>query len=112
MPPRKVVVATTGRTTGRRIEVTLYAAEDGDALVLVASNGGKPSDPAWVANLRATPDVTVRLGKDERRVRAREVDGDERDRLFSIAAGGFPLYETYARKAPRRLPVFALEPRA
>ena len=108
---RNVVLGTTGRTSGRRIEVPLFAAEDGDTLIVVGSNGGKPRDPAWVANLRANPDITVRLGKREREVRAREVEGEERARLWTIAAAGFPGYDLYARRTERPIAVFALEPR-
>ena len=108
---RNVVLATTGRSSGRRIDVPLYAAEDGENLIIVGSNGGKPHDPKWVANLRAHPDITVRMGKRQLEVRAREVEGDERERLWAFAAAGFPGYENYARKTSRRIAVFALEPR-
>ena len=107
-----VILGTTGRTSGRPIDVTLYAAEDGERLVIVGSNGGKQRDPSWVDNLRARPDVTVRLGKQLHEVRAREVDGEERERLWALAVAGFPMYASFASKAPRRIPVFALEPRA
>jgi hypothetical protein len=41
---------------------------------------------------------------------AREVSGEERERLWAIAAAGFPLYETYRRKTKRLIPLFLLEP--
>jgi len=109
---RNVVLATTGRSSGRRIEVPLFAAEDGETLIVVGSNGGKVKDPSWVANLRATPDITVRLGKHERAVRAREVEGEERERLWAIAAEAFPGYNLYAKRTDRHIAVFALDPRA
>lgn len=109
---RQVILGTTGRTSGRRIDVPLFAAADGDRLVVIGSNGGKANDPAWVANLRAHPEVTVRAGKRELAMTAREVDGEERERLWAIAAAGFPGYEGYAKRAAhRRIAVFALEPR-
>src|SRR5262245_6308232 len=55
-----VVVRTTGRVSGRTIEVPLFATPDDDRYVLIASNGGRPREPHWAANLRAHPDVTVR----------------------------------------------------
>ena len=109
---RQVILGTTGRTSGRRIDVPLFAAVDGETLVIVGSNGGKANDPAWVANLRATPEVTVRRGKQEQPMTAREVEGEERDRLWGLAAAGFPGYDLYAKRAAHRhIPVFALEPR-
>jgi deazaflavin-dependent oxidoreductase (nitroreductase family) len=107
---RNVILVTTGRTSGRRREVPLFAAEDGDRLVVVGSNAGRATDPAWVANLRANPDVHVLVGADERAARAREVDGGERDRLWAIAAAQYPGYEDYATWTDRRIPVFVLEP--
>jgi deazaflavin-dependent oxidoreductase (nitroreductase family) len=112
MAAQRVTLTTTGRTTGRQIDVRLYAAADGDRLVVVASNGGKATDPAWVANLRANAGVSVRLGRRVLAMRAREVEGAERDRLWALAAAAFPLYEAYARRTERRIPVFALEPSA
>jgi deazaflavin-dependent oxidoreductase (nitroreductase family) len=110
---RQVILGTTGRRSGRRIDVPLFAAVDGDRLVIVGSNGGKANDPSWVANLRAHPEVTVRAGTRELAMTAREVEGEERERLWAIAAAGFPGYDGYARRAAHRLiPVFALEPRA
>ncbi len=105
-----VIVMTTGRRTGRGREIPLYAFEDGTRLVVIGSNAGDDREPAWVGNLRANPDATVRVGRDVRPVRARETDGAERDRLWSLAAHGYPGYELYAQWTQRRIPVIALEP--
>ena len=99
-----------GRTSGMPREVTLYGFEDGGGLVIVGSNGGKPADPAWVANVRANPAVSVRTGRRERPMRAHEVHGDERARCWEVAVAGFPLYRTYAARTDRPIPVFVLEP--
>lgn len=107
---RQVKVTATGRRTGTAREVTLYAFDDGDRLVIVGSRGGSAKDPAWADNLREEPLATVRLGSDVRQVRAREVVGEERDRLWQLVTGEFPLYETYRRKTKRLIPLFALEP--
>jgi deazaflavin-dependent oxidoreductase (nitroreductase family) len=107
---RNVILVTTGRSTGRRREVPLFAAEDGDRLVVVGSNAGGPTDPAWVGNLRARPELHVLVGRDERAMRAREVHGEERERLWTLAVAGYPGYADYAARTDRRIPVFALEP--
>jgi deazaflavin-dependent oxidoreductase (nitroreductase family) len=108
----KVILTTTGRKTGKSREVSLYAFEDGDRLVIVGSRGGAAKDPAWAANLRAEPRATVRRGKTDQKVRAREVDGaaDERERLWQLVSEAFPLYETYQRRTKRTIPLFVLEP--
>ncbi len=105
-----VIVVTTGRRTGKRREIPLYAFEDGARLVVVGSRAGDDREPAWVANLRAQPEARVLVGRQERAVRARETDGAERDRLWSLAARGYPGYELYATWTRRLIPVIALEP--
>ena len=72
---RQVRVTTTGRRTGEARAVTLYAFDDGERLVIVGSRGGAAKDPAWAANLRDDPRATVKVGREERGVRATEVDG-------------------------------------
>jgi len=105
-----VIVVTTGRRTGKRREIPLYAFEDGARLVVIGSRAGDDRAPAWVGNLRAHPDARVLVGREERAVRARETDGAERDRLWSLAAGAYPGYELYAAWTHRLIPVIALEP--
>jgi len=109
--PMLVHVTATGRRTGTARTLPLYAFEAGDGtLVIVGSRGGSAKDPEWANNLRAEPRATVKVDGEERRVIAREVSGAERDRLWAIAAEGFPLYETYKRKTKREIPLFLLEP--
>ena len=105
-----VIVVTTGRKTGKRREIPLYAFEDGVRLVVIGSRAGDDREPAWVGNLRANPHARVLVGREERAMRARETDGVERDRLWSLAALGYPGYELYAQWTHRRIPVIALEP--
>jgi deazaflavin-dependent oxidoreductase (nitroreductase family) len=106
---RTVKLTTTGRRSGEPRAVTLYAFADGEVLVVVGSAGGDPADPAWVGNLRAESSATIRDGKVERPVRAREAGADERDRLWQLVVDGFPLYATYQRRTAREIPLFVLE---
>jgi deazaflavin-dependent oxidoreductase (nitroreductase family) len=71
---------------------------------------GAPKNPKWVGNLRANPRATLRRGKTAQPVRAKEVrDGAERDRLWRLVSGAFPLYETYQKRTKRQFPLFVLE---
>lgn len=108
---KTVKLTTTGRMTRKAREVTLYAFDDGDRLVIVGSQGGAAKDPHWVGNLRAEPRVEVRTGRRAEIVRASEIsDPVERDRLWRLVCEAFPLYETYQRRTKRTIPLFALEP--
>ena len=91
-------------------EVPLYAFADGHRMVVIGSRAGGDREPAWVGNLRANPAATLRVGREVRRVLARETDGAERDRLWALAAAGYPGYETYRERTRRRIPVIVLEP--
>jgi deazaflavin-dependent oxidoreductase (nitroreductase family) len=104
-----VKLTTTGRRTGSPREVTLYAFDDGDRLVVVASRGGAATDPDWAGNLRVQPRSTIRIGRETREVLAQEVAGPERDRLWTLVTGAFPLYASYQRKTKRVIPLFVLE---
>jgi deazaflavin-dependent oxidoreductase (nitroreductase family) len=105
-----VIVTMTGRRSGRLRDVPLFAFEDGPRLVVIGSNAGDDREPAWVGNLRANPEASVRVGRQVRRMRARESEGEERDRLWALAADGYPGYELYRQMTDRHLPVVVLEP--
>ena len=109
----RIKLVTTGRKTGQPREVTLYAFDDGDRLVVVASKGGSAGDPKWAGNLRANPDARVRRGKDTsegQAVRAHETEGDERARLWELVISVSPFYIGFERKTRRVIPLFVLEP--
>lgn len=106
---QNVIVTMTGRRSGRPRDVPLFAVADGDRLVVIGSNAGGDREPAWVANLRAEPRATLRIGREVRPVRAREAEGDERDRLWALAAAAYPGYELYRTMTERRIPVVVLE---
>jgi F420H(2)-dependent quinone reductase len=63
------------RTTGRRSGLTrtnaLTYARDGDAYLVVASNGGSPRPPSWLVNLEADPGSEVQVGRRRNRALAR-----------------------------------------
>jgi deazaflavin-dependent oxidoreductase (nitroreductase family) len=103
-------LTTTGCISGLPREVSLYGFEDGERLVIVGSAGGAAKDPAWVVNLRAQPLATLRRGRHETQVRAREViEPSERERLWRLVCEAFPMYETFQRRSARRIPLFLLE---
>jgi deazaflavin-dependent oxidoreductase (nitroreductase family) len=104
-----ITLTTTGRRTRMPRTVPLYGWDDGDRLVVVGSLGGAARDPDWVHNLRAEPRATVKNGRDVQQVRAHEVDGSERERLWTLVTEAFPLYASYQRKTTRVIPLFVLE---
>jgi deazaflavin-dependent oxidoreductase (nitroreductase family) len=106
-----LVVETIGAKSGKARRIPLVYVTDGDDIVLIASKGGAPKNPAWYHNLKAHPEVQVWAKGRSGRYRAHEAQGDERERLWGEAVDYYAGYETYqARTGGRRIPVMVLEP--
>lgn len=86
--------------------------EDGEAIVVMASKAGQPTNPAWFHNLMANPETTIQLGSVVRQVRAHVATGEDRERLWSRFVAMYPGSEFYQRNAKgREIPIVILEPR-
>jgi deazaflavin-dependent oxidoreductase (nitroreductase family) len=70
---------------------------------------GAPMNPAWYTNLVARPAATVEANRETFAVRATEVGGKERDRLYRQHAEELPQFRDYPSKTERLIPVFVLE---
>ena len=104
-----VLLTTTGRRSGQGRTTAIWAYPDGDALILVGSYGGRRTTPGWVFNLREHPEATVQVARKVRRVQAREAEGDEYDRLWTLVVAAYPGYEAYQQWAHRHIPLVVLE---
>jgi len=102
---------TVGRKSGQARTNGLFYIVDGADLVVVASNAGADSDPAWWLNLRAEPEADVEIAGERRPVRARPASPEETDRLWPRLVAANPDYATYREKARRPIPVVILEGR-
>lgn len=108
-----VELTTVGARSGLPRKVVLGCGRHDGNLLVVGSNWGGPRHPAWVHNLRATPDVDALLRGHRRRVHARELHGAEYDRAWRSLCAAQPWYTGYAERArPRRIALFVLEPQA
>jgi deazaflavin-dependent oxidoreductase (nitroreductase family) len=98
-----------GRKSGRKRITPLIYLDDGDRLAIVASKGGVDKHPAWFHNLMATPETTVELPGEKRRVRARTADDAERAELWPRLVEVYGPYEDYQKATKRRIPVVVLD---
>ncbi len=106
----KILLLTTkGRSSGKPRTTPLIYEADGDRYLIVASKGGAPEHPGWYRNLERDPAVEVQVWDDVFPARARTAEGEERDRLWKLAAEQWPDYDAYAEKTDRRIPVVVLE---
>jgi len=103
------IVTTSGAHSGQLRTVPLLGVVVGDQIILIASNFGKASHPAWYFNMRAHPEVQVVYQGQTGRFRARETSGEEARRCFESAIAVYPGYALYRRRAyPRQIPVLLL----
>jgi deazaflavin-dependent oxidoreductase (nitroreductase family) len=109
---RIALVDHTGARTGTKRTSPLMYHEDGDAIVVVASKAGQPTNPAWFHNLQKNPDTTIQVCSVVREVRARVATDEERVRLWPMFVAFYPGYEFFQSIARgRKIPIVIFDPR-
>jgi deazaflavin-dependent oxidoreductase (nitroreductase family) len=103
-----------GVKSGEAITTPLVYGREGDHYLIVASKGGSPAHPAWLANIKANPEVDVEVanagGTERFKARAHVVESRaERDRLYEEMSKIWPSFRDYQTKTERLIPVVILE---
>jgi F420H(2)-dependent quinone reductase len=103
-----IVVTTRGNKSGKLRKTPLMRVEHDGEYALIGSQGGRPTHPVWVHNLRADPEaVTLQDGPEPFDVTVRELpEGEERAEWWDRAVEAFPPYAEYQERADRLIPVF------
>ena len=104
------LLTTTGRRSGEPRTVPLLHLPEGNRVILVASQGGLPTNPQWYGNLVAQPEVVVRVGRTSREMRARTADDTERAALWPKLTAVYSDFDTYQSWTDRQIPVVICEP--
>ncbi len=103
-----LLLHTTGAKSGvERVNPMMYLNENGRVYVF-ASKAGADTHPDWYHNLRAHPKVSVEVGTEHYDAMARDVEGDERARVYAEQASRFPGFADYQAKTSRVIPVVEL----
>jgi deazaflavin-dependent oxidoreductase (nitroreductase family) len=105
-----MILTTTGAKTGQQHTAIVTWTRDGDAYVVAGSKGGAPTNPAWIHNLRANPNVTVEAGGRAFEGRAEEATGADRDRLWNAHVERWPEFGEYPKKTDRLIPMIRIFP--
>lgn len=107
------VVTTVGAKSGEARPQPLVLIDDGDGLLAIGSNYGRPSHPAWSHNLLADPACDVEFRGPSAPYRAELLTGQERADAWATAVDFYAGYERYRQRcAPREIRVFRLRPRS
>ncbi|MFZ1864189.1 MAG: nitroreductase family deazaflavin-dependent oxidoreductase [Polyangiales bacterium] len=105
-----LLLTTIGRKSGQPRTAPLLFIENGERIIVVASQGGLPKDPLWYENLRANPDCEVQIKRRKIEMRARTASAEERDRLWPKLVAHYPDFASYETWTDRIIPVVILEP--
>jgi deazaflavin-dependent oxidoreductase (nitroreductase family) len=103
-----------GAKTGEAITTPLVCGREDEDCIVVGSRGGAPTNPTWLANIRANPEVEVEVptdgGTEKFKARAHVVDDRaERDRLYAEMTKIWPPFADYEKRTDRLIPVVRLE---
>ena len=105
-----VVVTSVAARSGKLRKNPLMRVEHDGCYLAVGSQGGAPTDPHWVHNVRKHPKVELQDRTRKWEMSVRELSGDERAEWWDRAVEAFPNYADYQEKTERLIPVFLLEP--
>jgi deazaflavin-dependent oxidoreductase (nitroreductase family) len=81
------------------------------SMAVFASNSGKPTNPDWLSNVQAYPDIEAEVGTQTIAVRARIPGKPERDEIWERQKKAVPAFADYETLTSREIPVVVLEKR-
>jgi deazaflavin-dependent oxidoreductase (nitroreductase family) len=105
-----LLLTTTGRKSGQLRTQPLYYLTEGERVILVASNAGTESDPAWLLNLQADPRVTIAVEYSKSRMNGRVASEREKAQLWPELTSMFPKWQMMEDRSMRSFKVVILEP--
>lgn len=109
-----LLLTTIGKRSGRLRTKALPYYPDGERWLVVGSNGGGPTDPDWVWNVRANDAAWVRVRRRDHAVRAHVATAAEREELFAKITSvrdSLARYQERASTFGREVPIVVLDPR-
>ena len=106
-----LLITTTGRQSGQPRTNPLFYLQEKESWVVVASNAGSDSEPAWWLNLQAQPQAEIQVGEAKYSVFARAATDEEYGRLWPQLLDIFAGYADYQKQTTRKMTVVILENR-
>lgn len=104
-----LVLTHTGAKSGQtRVSPLACLPESKDAFLVVGSNQGAPTHPAWSHNLLAHPQVRVMFRGTETPALATLLEGEDRAEAWTRLIKAWPSYGQYQELSGRELRVFRL----
>ncbi|MBI3226810.1 MAG: nitroreductase family deazaflavin-dependent oxidoreductase [Mycolicibacterium cosmeticum] len=104
------ILTTTGRKSGEPRDSPLLFLQEGKRIVLVASQGGRDTNPMWYLNLRANPAVSFQTKQETLALTAREATDTERDEYWPKLDAMYADFVNYRSYTERKIPIVICDP--
>jgi F420H(2)-dependent quinone reductase len=105
-----LLLITTGRKSGKARTVPVGSFDRQDGWVIVASNNGQPTHPAWYHNLKSQPQASVQVFDKVIPVTAEVLTGEARAQAWQQVITTAPAYADYEKRTTREIPLVMLHP--
>jgi len=104
------ILTTTGRKTGEKRDSPLLFLQEGRRIVLVASQGGRATNPMWYLNLQADPKISFQTKREVLDLVARDATDAERDEYWPKLDAMYADFANYRSYTDRKIPIVICEP--
>jgi deazaflavin-dependent oxidoreductase (nitroreductase family) len=104
------ILTTTGRKSGEARDSPLLFLQEGDRIVLVASQGGRATNPMWYLNLKANPKITFQSKKGKFALTARDATDEEREEYWPKLDAMYADFVNYRSYTDRKIPIVICDP--
>ena len=105
-----LLLTTVGRKTGKKRTTPLGYFIDNGSYIIIASNAGFDTNPAWFHNLRSNPRVMIEVRDQQMEAEAEVAESKKRNTLWGRLIPLAPGYANYAKKTSREIPMVVLHP--
>lgn len=104
------ILTTTGRKTGELRDSPLLFLQEGNRIVLVASQGGRATNPMWYLNLKANPNISFQTKNEKLNLVARDATDAERDEYWPKLDAMYADFANYRSYTDRKIPIVICDP--
>jgi F420H(2)-dependent quinone reductase len=104
------ILTTTGRKSGEPRDSPLLFLQEGRRIVLVASQGGRATNPMWYLNIKADPRISFQTKKERLELVAREATDAEREEYWPKLDAMYPDFVNYRSYTDRKIPIVICDP--
>lgn len=106
-----LIMTSIGARTGESRRAILTFSRDGGDYVVAGTASGAPTDPDWLRNVAANPDVTIEAEGRTFEAKGSVAGAAERDRLWDHHVAALPHFAAYPDQTGRVIPMVRLTPK-